>query len=166
MNILLADELLRPGLQARPLVPQGELVLRRSPPRPPCSCRPAAPPRKSAGACWQGAVLHVGPLPVRQQELPHHQSPQKEAEQGGEKSRVSFCHDHPPPLRTGNTGRGCSCRPPDRRCTPPGTASHQNRGAAMPPARSGQALPTAAWPRVVEASTRARQRHGVAAQPV
>ncbi|CAN4008210.1 Gp15 family bacteriophage protein, partial [Dysosmobacter welbionis] len=84
-----ADQLLRPGLQARPLVPQGKLVLDVGL----HVLHIAAVQHAGQSQCrplLEGAVLHVGPLPVRQEHLPHHQPPQKEAEHRCEKSCVSF----------------------------------------------------------------------------
>lgn len=75
-----ADQLLRPGLQARPLVPQGKLVLDVGL----HVLHIAAVQHAGQSQCrplLEGAVLHVGPLPVRR----------------------SICHTISPPRKRQNT---------------------------------------------------------------
>ena len=114
----LADELLRPGFQARPAVPQRKLIGKVRLYR----VGVAAVRQSGPGELrllGQGPVLRLGLGLIRQQDVPHQKPPEEQAEKCRQEAAVCFCHVGSPPLRTGNTGRDCSCRPPDRRCRPP-----------------------------------------------
>ena len=96
MELPLAEELLHPGLQARPAVPQRELVGKVG-----LYIRRIAAVRQSGPGKFrpllQAAVLHVGLLPVRQQHVPRQKASQEEAEHRRQKTAVCLCHVLFPP---------------------------------------------------------------------
>ena len=115
--LLLAAEALAPGLQGHPEVPADDVVvdvvlgvLHKL----------AAVHifQRQLGSRGQVAVFHGGELLVGEQDAAHQNPSDKQGEEDGEKNTILFAHKKTLLFRSGNTGRGCRSRPPDRRCRP------------------------------------------------